>query len=143
MTARILPPRLREPRPGPPSGTPRPSRPVPRRSGENRSARSSLPDAVPRPMALIRRGSLVLCQPRRPRRFPRRRPHRSSAWHSLGSGRTLGAFIRIEAPIPNRTALFDIGIAGPIAGFIPSCAAVLMGLSLSHPQVFSHAAAEE
>ena len=52
---------------------------------------------------------------------------------------TLGAFIRIKGPIPNRTALFDIGIAGPIAGFIPSCAAVLMGLSLSHPQVFSHA----
>ena len=52
---------------------------------------------------------------------------------------TLGAFIRIKGPIPNRTALFDIGIAGPIAGFIPSCAAVLMGLSLSHPQVFSGA----
>ena len=52
---------------------------------------------------------------------------------------TLGAFIRIKGPIPNRTALFDIGIAGPIAGFIPSCAAVLVGLSLSHPQVFSSA----
>ncbi len=51
---------------------------------------------------------------------------------------TLGAFIRIKGPIPNRTALFDIGIAGPIAGFIPSCAAVVMGLSLSHPQVFSN-----
>ncbi len=46
---------------------------------------------------------------------------------------TLGAFIRIKGPIPNRAALFDIGIAGPIAGFIPSCAAVLVGLSLSHP----------
>ncbi len=46
---------------------------------------------------------------------------------------TLGAFIRIKGPIPTRTALFDIGIAGPIAGFIPACAAVLMGLSLSHP----------
>jgi membrane-associated protease RseP (regulator of RpoE activity) len=52
---------------------------------------------------------------------------------------TLGAFIRIKSPIPNRTALFDIGIAGPIAGFIPSCAAVVMGLSLSHAQVFSNA----
>jgi membrane-associated protease RseP (regulator of RpoE activity) len=49
---------------------------------------------------------------------------------------TLGAFIRIKGPIPTRTALFDIGIAGPIAGFIPSCAAVLMGLSLSHPLMF-------
>lgn len=46
---------------------------------------------------------------------------------------TLGAFIRIKGPIPSRSALFDIGIAGPIAGFIPSCAAVLVGLSLSGP----------
>src|SRR5215469_263313 len=45
---------------------------------------------------------------------------------------TLGAFIRIKGPIPSRAALFDIGIAGPIAGFIPACAALLVGLSLSH-----------
>ena len=50
---------------------------------------------------------------------------------------TLGAFIRIKGQIPTRTALFDIGIAGPIAGFLPSCAAVLAGLSLSHPLVVS------
>ncbi len=50
---------------------------------------------------------------------------------------TFGAFIRIKSPIPTRTALFDIGIAGPIAGFIPSCAAVLVGLSLSHPLMFA------
>jgi Zn-dependent protease len=49
---------------------------------------------------------------------------------------TFGAFIRIKSPIPTRTALFDIGIAGPIAGFIPSCVAVLVGLSLSHPLMF-------
>jgi membrane-associated protease RseP (regulator of RpoE activity) len=30
---------------------------------------------------------------------------------------TLGAFIRIRAPIPHRRALFDIGVAGPLAGF--------------------------
>jgi membrane-associated protease RseP (regulator of RpoE activity) len=30
---------------------------------------------------------------------------------------TLGAFIRIRSPIPHRRALFDIGIAGPLAGF--------------------------
>jgi Zn-dependent protease len=46
---------------------------------------------------------------------------------------TLGAFIRIKSPIPSRAALFDIGIAGPIAGFIPACAAVVYGLWLSHP----------
>ncbi len=45
---------------------------------------------------------------------------------------TLGAFIRIKSPIPSRAALFDIGIAGPIAGFIPACAALLVGISLSH-----------
>jgi Zn-dependent protease len=50
---------------------------------------------------------------------------------------TFGAFIRIKSPIPTRTALFDIGIAGPIAGFIPSCAAVVAGLSLSHPLMFA------
>ena len=31
---------------------------------------------------------------------------------------SFGAFIRIKTPIPNRRALFDIGIAGPLAGFI-------------------------
>jgi Zn-dependent protease len=46
---------------------------------------------------------------------------------------TLGAFIRIKSPIPSRAALFDIGIAGPIAGFIPACAALAYGLSLSRP----------
>jgi Zn-dependent protease len=46
---------------------------------------------------------------------------------------TLGAFIRIKSPIPSRAALFDIGIAGPIAGFIPACIALVAGVSLSHP----------
>lgn len=46
---------------------------------------------------------------------------------------TLGAFIRIKSPIPSRAALFDIGIAGPIAGFIPACVALVTGLSLSRP----------
>ncbi|MBA3320489.1 MAG: site-2 protease family protein [Pyrinomonadaceae bacterium] len=31
---------------------------------------------------------------------------------------TFGAFIKIKSPIPNRRALFDIGVAGPLAGFI-------------------------
>ncbi len=31
---------------------------------------------------------------------------------------TLGAFIRIREPIPSKRMLFDIGIAGPIAGFL-------------------------
>src|SRR5262249_59659771 len=31
---------------------------------------------------------------------------------------TMGAFIRIREPIPSKRMLFDIGIAGPIAGFL-------------------------
>lgn len=31
---------------------------------------------------------------------------------------SFGAFIKIQAPIPTRKALFDIGIAGPLAGFV-------------------------
>lgn len=31
---------------------------------------------------------------------------------------TFGAFIRIRSPFPNRRALFDVGLAGPIAGFV-------------------------
>ncbi len=46
---------------------------------------------------------------------------------------TLGAFIRIKSPIPSSAALFDIGIAGPIAGFIPACIALWVGLLWSRP----------
>ena len=31
---------------------------------------------------------------------------------------TFGAFIKIKSPIPTRRALFDIGVAGPLAGFL-------------------------
>src|SRR5512134_1565644 len=31
---------------------------------------------------------------------------------------TMGAFIRIQSPIWNRRALFDVGIAGPLVGFV-------------------------
>jgi membrane-associated protease RseP (regulator of RpoE activity) len=44
---------------------------------------------------------------------------------------TLGAFIRIKSPIHSRQALFDIGIAGPIAGFVLAVPAMLVGLMLS------------
>ena len=50
---------------------------------------------------------------------------------------TLGAFIRIKSPIPSRAALFDIGIAGPIAGFIPACIALLVGVARSRPGLVS------
>ncbi|MGA8430610.1 MAG: site-2 protease family protein [Candidatus Sulfotelmatobacter sp.] len=46
---------------------------------------------------------------------------------------TLGAFIRIRSPIRSRTALFDIGIAGPIAGFVVAVAVLFVSLGLSKP----------
>jgi Zn-dependent protease len=46
---------------------------------------------------------------------------------------TFGAFIRIRSPIRSRTALFDIGIAGPIAGFVVAVAVLLVSLGLSKP----------
>ena len=44
---------------------------------------------------------------------------------------TFGAFIRIKSPIPTRRALFDIAVAGPIAGFIVALPAAVIGLLLS------------
>ena len=44
---------------------------------------------------------------------------------------TFGAIIRIRAPITNRRALFDIGVAGPIAGFVVAVPVLLIGLSRS------------
>lgn len=44
---------------------------------------------------------------------------------------TFGAFIRMQAPPPNRRALFDVGAAGPWAGMIVAIPAVLVGLRLS------------
>jgi membrane-associated protease RseP (regulator of RpoE activity) len=44
---------------------------------------------------------------------------------------TLGAFIRIREPIPTKRMLFDIGIAGPIAGFVVAVPALFLGLSMS------------
>lgn len=36
----------------------------------------------------------------------------------LSPAGTFGAFIKIQSPMPSRKAVFDIGVAGPIAGFI-------------------------
>ena len=44
---------------------------------------------------------------------------------------TLGAFIRIRSPIRSRAALFDIGIAGPIAGFVVAVTVLMFALPLS------------
>jgi membrane-associated protease RseP (regulator of RpoE activity) len=46
---------------------------------------------------------------------------------------TLGAVIRIKSPIRTRAALFDIGIAGPIAGFLVAVSVLVVSLSISKP----------
>jgi membrane-associated protease RseP (regulator of RpoE activity) len=46
---------------------------------------------------------------------------------------TLGAFIRIRTPIYTRRDLFDIGSAGPIAGFIALLPFLFAGVWLSRP----------
>jgi len=44
---------------------------------------------------------------------------------------TLGAFIRIREPIPTKRMLFDIGIAGPLAGFAFALPSLFIGVALS------------
>jgi len=46
---------------------------------------------------------------------------------------TFGAFIQIRSPIPNRKALFDVGIAGPLAGFVVAVPILIWGLMHSTP----------
>ncbi len=41
---------------------------------------------------------------------------------------TFGAFIKMKSPIPSRRALFDIGLAGPLAGFVALMPIALAGL---------------
>ncbi|RMF24814.1 MAG: site-2 protease family protein, partial [Cyanobacteria bacterium J083] len=44
---------------------------------------------------------------------------------------TFGAFIQKRSPVPHRQALFDIAIAGPIAGLLVTLPLLIAGLSLS------------
>ena len=49
---------------------------------------------------------------------------------------TFGAFIKMKSPIPSRRALFDIGLAGPLAGFVillPVAVAGLLTLQTAAP----------
>jgi membrane-associated protease RseP (regulator of RpoE activity) len=48
---------------------------------------------------------------------------------------TFGAFIKMRSPVIYKKALFDIAVAGPIAGFVLSCAALLIGIPLSEVTV--------
>ncbi|MFC6863808.1 site-2 protease family protein [Halomicroarcula sp. GCM10025817] len=43
---------------------------------------------------------------------------------------TMGAVINIRGRIPDRTVLFDIGVAGPLAGLVATAVVTVVGLSL-------------
>jgi membrane-associated protease RseP (regulator of RpoE activity) len=48
---------------------------------------------------------------------------------------TFGAFIKIRSAIPSRRALFDIGLAGPLAGFVVAVPLSILGvLTVGPPQ---------
>lgn len=47
----------------------------------------------------------------------------------VGPAGTFGAFIKILSPMPSRRAVFDIGVAGPIAGFVALIPIALLGLA--------------
>lgn len=44
---------------------------------------------------------------------------------------TLGAFIRLREPIPHARALFDIAVAGPLAGFVVAVPLLVAGIAAS------------
>ena len=48
---------------------------------------------------------------------------------------TFGAFIQLRSPLPNRKALFDVGIAGPLSGFLVTVPVLWWGLA--HSEVVS------
>lgn len=52
---------------------------------------------------------------------------------------TFGAFIKIRSPIPSRRALFDIGLAGPLAGFVVALPLSVVGVLTIGPSIVAPA----
>ncbi len=72
-------------------------------------------------------GHYVAC---RHYRLPATPPYFLPAPWGLG---TFGAFIRIRAPIRRKRELFDVGVAGPIAGFVALLPFLFYGIAESAP----------
>ena len=76
-------------------------------------------------------GHYLMC---RRYRLPATLPYFLPAPLAIG---TFGAFIRIRAPIRSKRQLFDVGIAGPIAGFVALVPFLVLGLAWSRPVAVS------
>ncbi|HUR98483.1 MAG TPA: site-2 protease family protein [Pyrinomonadaceae bacterium] len=51
----------------------------------------------------------------------------------IGPAGTFGAFIKIKSPMPSLRAVFDIGVAGPIAGFVALIPIAFLGVWRMRP----------
>ncbi len=51
----------------------------------------------------------------------------------VGPAGTFGAFIKILSPMPSRRAVFDIGVSGPIAGFLALIPVAFIGVWTMEP----------
>lgn len=60
-------------------------------------------------------------------------PYFIPAPHVVNLIGTFGAFIRLRSRMANRRALFDVGAAGPVAGFAVALPAAMLGLAWSGP----------
>lgn len=56
------------------------------------------------------------------------------AWSPLLNVGTMGAVIQLRSPIKDRKQLFDIGVAGPLAGLVVALPLLIYGLSTSPVQ---------
>src|SRR6476620_1670295 len=60
----------------------------------------------------------------------------------IGPAGTFGAFIKIKSPMPSRKAVFDIGVAGPIAGFLALIPIAIIGVATMETVVPNQSAGE-
>ncbi len=60
----------------------------------------------------------------------------------VGPAGTFGAFIKILSPMPSRRAVFDIGVAGPIAGFVALIPIAFVGIATMQIMTPAEAAAQ-